>query len=363
VSFFFTDANGQDVLAGTANIPANGQIAGFLDEAPFNGSSSFSGSLTFSSSRPVAAVALRGLLNERSDFLITTLPVVELGTETSTASAVFPDFADGGGWATEITLVNPTDSSISGALQFADQSGAPMAVTVNSETRASFNYVIPARTTRQFLSSGGSATARVGAVWIVPAEKNAAPGGSLVFAYTTSNIRITEAGVATAPAGNAFRVYVEAADSMQSGIAITNTSNSSATIRLELVDLNGASIAGTNLTLAAKAQVASFLNQIPGFQTLSVPFRGLLRLSSASAIAVVGLRSRTNERGDFLITTTPPVPETTSPSPSELYFPHFADSGGYTTQFILFGNGATSSLSGNVRFFSQSGQPLDVKVR
>ena len=363
VSFFFTDSNGQDVLAGTTSIPANGQIAGFLDELPFNGSSSFAGSMTFSSSKPVAAVALRGLLNERSDFLITTLPVVELASNTSAASAVFPDFADGGGWATEITLVNPTDSQIAGALQFADQSGKPMSVTINNETRTSFNYVIPARTTRQFLSSGGSATARVGAVWLVPDDKNAAPGGSLVFAYRPSDIRITEAGVATAPIGNAFRVYVEAADSMQSGIAITNTSNNSTTVRLELVDLSGASIAGTNLTLGAKAQVASFLNQIPGFQTLSIPFRGLLRLSSASAIAVVGLRSRINERGDFLITTTPPVPETTSPSPSEMFFPHFADSGGYTTQFILFGNGAAASLSGNVRFLSQSGQPLDVKVR
>src|SRR6266850_935690 len=177
VSFFFTDSNGQDVLAGTTSIPANGQIAGFLDELPFNGSSSFAGSMTFSSSKPVAAVALRGLLNERSDFLITTLPVVELASNTSAASAVFPDFADGGGWATEITLVNPTDSQIAGALQFADQSGRPMSVTINSETRTSFNYVIPARTTRQFLSSGGSATARVGAVWLVPDDKNAAPGG------------------------------------------------------------------------------------------------------------------------------------------------------------------------------------------
>jgi copper type II ascorbate-dependent monooxygenase-like protein len=363
VSFFFTDANGQNGSSGTISIPANGQISGFLDGEPFNGPSSFSGSLTFSSSIPVAAVALRGLINERSDLLWTTLPVVELGSAASTAPAVFPDFADGGGWTSEITLVNPTDNPISGALQFADQFGQPMAVAINSETRTAFSYAIPPRTTRQFRSSGGSAIARVGTVWIVPGENSAAPGGSLVFTYAISNIRITEAGVTTAPAGNAFRVYVEAADTTKSGIAITNTSNSSATVRLELIDLNGASIAGTKLTLAAKAQASSFLNEIPGFQTLSGPFRGLLRLSSPSAIAVVGLRSRTNERGDFLVTTTPPVQETTSPSASELFFPHFADSGGYTTQFILFGTGAAPSLSGNVRFFSQLGQPLDVKVR
>jgi len=41
----------------------------------------------------------------------------------------------------------------------------------------------------------------------------------------------------------------------------------------------------------------------------------------------------------------------------------FADAGGYTTQFILFSNGASKSLSGTIRFFSQLGQPLDLKLR
>jgi len=66
------------------------------------------------------------------------------------------------------------------------------------------------------------------------------------------------------------------------------------------------------------------LSELPGFQNLSLPIQGMLRITSASSIAVVGLRSRTNERGDFLITTTPPVPENTAPTP-ELFFPHFAD--------------------------------------
>jgi len=41
-------------------------------------------------------------------------------------------------------------------------------------------------------------------------------------------------------------------------------------------------------------------------------------------------------RNDFLITTTMPINEAVAPSTSPLFFPHFADSGGYTTQFILF---------------------------
>ena len=134
-------------------------------------------------------------------------------------------------------------------------------------------------------------------------------------------------------------------------------------MRLELIDMNGASVAGTTFALAGNAQVASFVSEISGLQMLSLPFRGLLRLTSTSPVAVVGLRSRNNERGDFLVATTPPVPEGTSSGGSELFFPHFADAGGYTTQFIIFSNSTGRFLNGSVRFFSQSGQPLDLKLK
>src|SRR5207248_3070756 len=127
ISFMFIDETGHEVYSGAASIPAKGHVAAFLNETPFNGPSTFSGSFTFSSSKPVAVVALRGALNERSDFLLTTLPVVDLSSSSaSTAPGVFPHFADGAGWTTTILMVNPTDSAISGALQFADPSGTPL---------------------------------------------------------------------------------------------------------------------------------------------------------------------------------------------------------------------------------------------
>src|SRR5262249_19195794 len=53
VSFFFTDSNG-NFGNGTTTISANGQIAKFLNEPPFNGPSSWTGTFTFSSSAPIA---------------------------------------------------------------------------------------------------------------------------------------------------------------------------------------------------------------------------------------------------------------------------------------------------------------------
>jgi hypothetical protein len=357
VGFTFTDESGREVRSGMTTIPAHGQIAAFLDERPFDGAAPFSGSFTFTSSTGVAAVALRGVTNERSEFLLTTLPVADLSSSTlSTAPAVFPHFAMGGGWSTDIMLVNPTDNVISGRLRFAGSSGQQL---------SSIDYSIPGKAAMQLVccATRPAAGVTVGTLSIIPSAGTSTPTGSLVFSYRKSNVRVTDAAVPLVPAGGAFRVYAESSNTVQSGIALANTSGARAPIRLELIDLSGAPVAATTITLAANAQLSAFLNQIPGFQNLNMAFRGLLRITSASQIAVVGLRSRNNERGDFLITTTPPVPESNSASPAELFFPHFADAGGYTTQFILFGGGSGRSLRGNIRFLSQSGQPLDLKVR
>ena len=110
-------------------------------------------------------------------------------------------------------------------------------------------------------------------------------------------------------------------------------------------------------------QAAMFLNQIPGFSTLPTPFQGVLRIvGPASGISVVGLRGRTNERGDFLITTTPPSNEAGTPTSADLLFPHLVNGGGYTTQFILFSGTAGQTSNGTLHFFTQNGSPFNLTV-
>jgi len=74
------------------------------------------------------------------------------------------------------------------------------------------------------------------------------------------------------------------------------------------------------------------------------------------------VRGRYNERGDFLITTISPAPESSSAMPSPIYFPHIVEGGGYTTQIIVFGDTPGLGTSGKVRYFSQSGAPLTVPL-
>lgn len=352
VSFTFLDESGREVFSSSTTIDANAQRAAFLNEAPFNGPPSFSGTFTFSSSKPVGVVALRQIRNERSDLLLSTLPVVDLTASSSQEPPSFPHFADGAGWTTTVMLVNPTDSDITGTLQFSDATGNP---------GLAFTYAIPARGGGRFTSSGSGAVVHSGFVSIMPAQGTAAPEGSLLLTYRKDGVRVTEAAFPATHPGTAFRIFIEADDKVQSGIAIANPSFAAATVRLELIGLSGTSISTTTLTMEPRAQISKFLSELPGFQSLSLPVQGVLQITSSTPIDVAGLRSRVNERGDFLITTTPPV--AASSSGSELVFPHFADGGGYRTQFIMSGDGSQNSMEGTMKFFSPSGQAASLKLK
>jgi len=142
---------------------------------------------------------------------------------------------------------------------------------------------------------------------------------------------------------------------------VANTSSGAATVLLELYRLDGSSTGLSGiLTIPAYGRIATFLNEIPGFVSLQKPFQGILRVSSPSSISVIGIRGRYNERSDFLITTTPASNEAAPPSAAALFFPHIIDSGGYTTQFVLFSGRAGQSASGTIQLFSQSGSPLSL---
>ena len=357
VSFYFTDQNGQDFKAGSTTIAANSKIAAFLDQSPFNGGSSVSGTFTFSSDVPVAVVALRGLTNERGEFLITTLPVSALTPATDTL--VFPHFADGGGWVSQVVLVNPTDSVLTGTVAFIPDGG----------TGTNSSYTIPARSSRVVKTAGQATTVQGGWVRVSPAAGSKSPSGVGIFSFRNNGVTVAEAGVGSAPPSAAVRLYAEVSggtDQIQTGIAVANSSAAAATVNFELTTLAGVSTGLTgSIVVPANGHAATFLGQIQGFARLATPFQGVLRISSTapSGISVTGLRGRYNERGDFLITTTPPVNESTAVSSTELLFPHLADAGGYTTQFILFSGSANQTSAGTLQFYTSDGQTLNLTLR
>jgi len=372
ISFHFTDDSGKDFGAGSFAVAAHTQIAAFLDQPPFGASGSMNATLTFRSSIPVGAVALRGHLNERSEFLLTTLPVAGPGSLTS-ETLILPHFAAGGGWNTDLVLVNPTDQVLRGSIQFFDQGSAASAakalvLEANGESKSTFDYSIPARAAFRLATTGAASVTTVGSIRVTPAEGDFTPSGVGLFSFRNNGVLVTEAGVPALPLASAFRLYAEtsgAGGPVQTGIAVANPLPEPAEAKVELLTLAGipTGVQG-NLSIPASGQAAAFLDQIPGFEFLQGPFQGLLRVSAEQGkLAVIGLRGRVNERNDFLITTTSPVSEDLPASLAPLVLPHFADGGGYTTQFILYSGSPSQSYSGIIEFFTQSGRPMRLPLR
>ncbi len=373
ISFYFSDDNRMSFGEGTTTIPAGEQIAAFLDEDPFNGGTSIDGTFTFTSTVPVAAVALRGFTNERSEFLMTTLPVSLLSAEVG-VTVYFPHFADGGGWTTEVILVNPTDSALTGTVQFYDkgtaQAGAdPVDVNIGGNTNSTFDYTMPPRSASRLLTSGEGATTVTGSVRVVPDQGEQTPSGLAVFSFERAAITVSEAGVSAAATGQAFRLYVEETDAtegtIQTGIAVANPANTPVLVSFALLTLGGGSTGLTgSRTIPADGQVSLFLRQIEGLESLTTPFEGVLRISTdaAAGIAIVGLRSRVNSRDDFLITTTSVANEADDEVSEERFFPHLVDGGGYTTRFVLLSGSDDQTLVGTMDFVDRNGVALDLAL-
>ena len=332
-------------------LDGNQQIAAFLDELqrPIAEARTF----TFSAAQPVAAIALRGFLNERGDFLMTTLPVADL-SRVDSAMVVIPHFAEGGGWTTQIALVNSSDAAMTGTLVFFGQSGSQL------ETRT---YTIAARSSTIVRRSSADVLVRVGSIRVNADAGQRTPVGISIFSYSVSGITVTETGVPTVAPASTFAIYGENSASLKSGFAFANASPQATTLTYEVFSSDG-SAAGMSgsMEIPGNGQRALFLTELPGATVLPSSFKGVVRLTSSSgSLSVIGLRTRTNERGDFLVSTT--MPDQNSSATGELYLPHFVHGGGYTTEFIFLGPSGTTSASGSIEFYSPAGQTLPLAVQ
>jgi hypothetical protein len=293
-------------------------------------------------------IALRGLVNQRSEFLMTTLPVTDLSSLKSAVS--FPQFAIGGGWTSNIGLVNPTNAAQKGQISFLLDDG-----TVST----TMPYTIAPRSSFTLNVGGNDLPVRTGQVRILPDGGSAAPDGILVYRYLQNGIIASETGVpAVQPAGG-FRTYANEAAGVRTGIALANTSGSPNTVTLSLSNAAGEDFGMTaSLNLPANGHRALFLDEIPEFSSLPADFRGVLRVvAGGSSLSIVALRGEYNQRGDFLMSTVPVIDDQAAAMTSIQVFPQVVDGGGYTTEFVLFST-SPANTGGTIQLHQQSGSPL-----
>ena len=201
------------------------------------------GTFTFTSSLPIAVIALRGLTNRDGEFLMTTLPVAPLAapltpftTDTAyTGSGLFPPFRRWRRMGDSGHSGEPDGSSDHGNYPSSLDQGsattaaAPAVRTLeDGRTGSSFDYSIPPNGSYRIVTSNPSGGVAVGSVRAIPDDGHRAPSGLVIFSFTSAGKTLLEAGVPALAAGSAFRVYVESSGmpeqigSIRTGLAITN---------------------------------------------------------------------------------------------------------------------------------------------
>jgi hypothetical protein len=209
-----------------------------------------------------------------------------------------------------------------------------------------------------------------------------APYGTAVFSFRQNGVTVTEAGVPASPPTTKARIFIDYRSAVtaipgrsssgtvniDTGIAVVNTGSASATITYTLRDVKGTPLATGHGTLSAGAHFATFID---GLKTVAPDFVlpanfptetqfASLEMSSDQPLSVLALRMTVNQRSEALFTTTP-VADLTQPQPTSnnIYFPHFADGGGYTTSFVLL-NTSNAVETGTLQFLDDNGHPLVV---
>jgi hypothetical protein len=123
---FRTDGRSPIATPGSVVLRANGHMAGFAGQMISGLPGGFTGVVEISSETPFVALALRSLVNDRGDFLLTTLPIADVN-QLPLSPIIFPQIADGGGFKTEILLISPISGATTTLACFSS-TGTPLAV-------------------------------------------------------------------------------------------------------------------------------------------------------------------------------------------------------------------------------------------
>jgi hypothetical protein len=240
------------------------------------------------------------------------------------------------------------------------------------------------------LNAGGAATASTAGVTgetrtgyaDITVNSGSVPFGTAVFSFKQNGITVAEAGVPPSVPTNRARIFIDYRSdvpglpgrsnagtvNINTGIVVVNRGASTANLIYTLRDRWGLNQATGHGTIAKDKHIACFIDQLQqvaaadfnlplNFQT-DIQF-GSLEISSDQPVSVLALRGTTNQRDEFLITTTPVADLTPPFFVSNLYFPHFVDGGGYTTSLLLL-NREAESESGTIQILDSKGQPLVV---
>ena len=349
ISFTLRDSAGTIVDSTNLVLEPGNHLARFVDELFSGMPAGFQGSVTFESLAGLGAITLRESQNSNQEPLYTTLPVANLDAVAGSGSLTFPHLAAGGGYLTQVLLINGTSASAEGRIQFIGSDGLPLSLVLDGVATSEVRYELAADGVFSAELEGG-AQVEVGYAVLTP-EVGSTPSGSVLFEFTTDGQLISAAGVGATDPTTAAKIAIDNVG-RQTGFALANPGLVGAEVEIRLQDRFGVTQQEESLTIAAGGHIARFASEF--FPTLSAGFNGLIEIESTVPIVSITLQITINSRGDLVLTTLPIADLAAPPISVETVFPQFVIGGGFSTRFVLI---ATAASGFNLTFHHTDGTP------
>ena len=266
----------------------------------------------------------------------------------------FAQFSSGPDISSTLVFVNPSSSRLAmGTISLFDAEGKamPVGVTAAGAQQSNFSFQVPVASAG-FYDFDSEENVLTGWARI---DSSFRLGGTILFSG--------ESGVAAVGAARALTAFLiplesNASTGIQTGVAISNPTDSQTDLTLTLRDPDGQPIpnGSVSLSLPPNGRLASLAEEIFEGSGISFSdFRGSLEVQSSAPSIAMAIRLSPRQFATL------PITAATSGTRS-LHFAQFADGEGVSSTLILINPSPTQTARGRARLFDSDGEPLQVDI-
>ncbi len=185
-----------------------------------------------------------------------------LTAEASGPELLFSHFADGAfgrlAFRSTYTLVNNSTQPSDGTVDFFDDSGNPLHITIDGVTDSSFPFQLGVGQSTRLVTEG---TGAIQSGWARVRSSQPISATSSFGSFDGTRV-VTDVGVAASTAGSEFMIFADTIGDSNTGVALANPNLQPITVDLILRDREAVERGRGELDLPALGHVARFVDQL-----------------------------------------------------------------------------------------------------
>ena len=350
LTFTFRDAGGQ--TRGTAQATlAVGEQRRISTSELLNSGETLEGLVSEESSTPVSVAALALTRNTRREQILSAAPRISDAIQPDSTPIVVPQVLNGAGYRTRIRLLNPSEETLEGSIEFFDSSG-------QATSSPEISFEISPWGAYEYTTDGQSAIARSGFAVVKP--QGPAPRVAALTELSDGETLLSESGVETSQPVQRAWIPLNTMPTptrhgeIEASVTIVNNNPVGAALRFALYGMDGTEVDRYELIVREQSQREFSLVQLFNVGQ----FKGMLHIFSDAPVSIHAGQETVNLRGEPIAMQLP-VFQAGVAGEAML---DVTDGNGFVTELVMVNTGDTE-LEGQVSIRTAEGEPSSLPLR